>query len=594
MSVTFISHLKKSLLVFAGFFFFVLTADAAVESPAWAQPEAHLKQNLSELAVKARRSGPQRVIVGLDSGFVPEGRLSSPAVNSQRSGFARRQTDLLSALSDVQAAEIRRFKHIPFLVLELGEDAIERLAALPIVVSVQEDVYEMPVMASSNPVIGADLAWAAGYDGAGLAVAVLDSGVDSSHPFFSTSSKVVSEACYSSNTEKADSLCPGGAAESVAPGSAQNCDVATRGCEHGTHVAGTVAGNDATGPDYGVARGADIIAIQVFSRFEGAVNCGPLYDSCVGAYVSDQVAALERVYALRDQFDIAAANMSLGGSRYTDQALCDEEQAARKLAIDNLHSVGIATVIASGNSSSRNSISTPACISSAVSVGATTDADAVASFSNVADFLDLFAPGVSITSSVPGGGTAAWQGTSMAAPHVAGAWAVLRQKLPSADVDTVLSALQATGTLVDDLRSNGTVTGIPRIRVNLALDELVDPIPEFDSNPEAGTLFDFGLVYLGHSSDPMVLQVHNLGTGYLQISCELSGPQADSFVVSQCPAQVGEGDSAEIHFSCQPVAEDLNTASLDLLTSDEDEGLVSFGLGCDGFQDVVWADSFEE
>ena len=544
--------------------------------------------------MKARRSGPQRLIVGLDSGFVPEGRLSGPAMKSQRNGFAGEKSELLSALADVQAVEIRRFEHIPFLVLEMGEHAIERLAALPIVVSVQEDVYEMPVMASSNPVIGSGLAWAAGYDGTGLAVVVLDSGVDSSHPFFSMDSKVVSEACFSSNTPMADSLCPGGAEESTAPGSGQNCDVATRGCEHGTHVAGTVAGNDAVGPDYGVARGANIIAIQVFSRFEGVSSCGLFYDTCVGAFVSDQIAALEHVYALRDQFDIAAVNMSLGGTRYTDQALCDVEQAARKLAIDNLRSVGIATVIASGNSNSRDSISTPACISSAISVGATTDADVVASFSNVADFLDLYAPGVSITSSVPGGGKAEWQGTSIAAPHVAGAWAVLRQKLPSADVDTVLSAFEETGPLIDDLRSNGTVTGIPRIQVDLALDELVDPIPEFDSTPEAGTLFDFGQIYIGRASDPMVLQVHNLGTGFLEINCEFSGPQADSFVVSQCPAQVGEGDSAEIHFSCQPKAEDLNAASLDLLTNDEDEELVSFGLSCDGFQDVVWADGFEE
>jgi subtilisin family serine protease len=594
MSVTSNSHMKNSLLLLAGFFSLLFAIEVLAEPPAWAQSEAHFKETLSVLAEKARRSGPQRVIVGVDSEFVPVGWLSNPAVKSQRNGFARQQGALLTALADVQVAEIRRFEHIPFLVLELGEDAIERLAGLPMVVSVQEDLYEMPVMASSNPVIGADLAWAAGYDGTGLAVAVLDSGVDSSHPFFSTGSKVVSEACYSSNTETADSLCPRGVEESVAPGSAQNCDLETKGCEHGTHVAGTVAGNDAMGPDYGVARGADIIAIQVFSRFEGVVTCGLSYDTCVAAYVSDQIAALERVYALRDQFNIAAVNMSLGGSRYTDQALCDEEQAARKLAIDNLRSVGIATVIASGNSSSRDSISTPACISSAVSVGATTDADAVASFSNVADFLDLYAPGVSITSSVPGGEVATWQGTSMATPHVAGAWAVLRQKLPSADVDTVLAALQATGTLVDDLRSSGTVTGIPRIQVNLALGELVDPIPEFDSSPEAGTLFDFGQVYLGRTSDPMVLQVHNLGTGFLEISCEVSGPQADSFVVSQCPGQVGEGSSVEVQFSCQAVAEDINTASLDLLTNDEDEGLVSFALDCDGFQDVIWEGGFEQ
>ena len=92
----------------------------------------------------------------------------------------------------------------------------------------------------------------------------------------------------------------------------------------------------------------------------------------------------------------------------------------------------------------------------------------------------------------------------------------------------------------------------------------------------------------------MVIQVHNLGTGFLEISCEVSGPQAGSFVVSQCPGQVTEGGSVEVHFSCDPQAEDLNEASLDLLTNDADEGLVSFGLVCDGFQDVIWADNFEE
>ena len=68
----------------------------------------------------------------------------------------------------------------------------------------------------------------------------------------------------------------------------------------------------------------------------------------------------------------------------------------------------------------------------------------VASFSPVGPAVDLMAPGVSITSAVPGGGTATLNGTSMAAPHVAGAWAILRQEHPSASVSEILAILRAT------------------------------------------------------------------------------------------------------------------------------------------------------
>jgi len=109
-------------------------------------------------------------------------------------------------------------------------------------------------------------------------------------------------------------------------------------------------------------------------------------------------------------------------------------------------------------------------------VGSTTDADAISSFSNVADFLDLLAPGSLITSSVPGGGLGTWNGTSMATPHVAGAWAVLKQESPLADVDTVLAALRDTGASVDDDRSNGTVVDMRRINLDLALARFADTL----------------------------------------------------------------------------------------------------------------------
>ena len=130
-------------------------------------------------------------------------------------------------------------------------------------------------------------------------------------------------------------------------------------------------------------------------------------------------------------------------------------------------SLGIAVVIASGNNGFPTSMGAPGCISEAVSVGSITDALAVSSFSNNAPFLSLYAPGSSIDSSVPGNTFANFQGTSMATPHVAGAWAILKQAVPGASVASALAALQSTGTNVNDQRGGGG-TPHPRINVNAA------------------------------------------------------------------------------------------------------------------------------
>ena len=159
---------------------------------------------------------------------------------------------------------------------------------------------------------------------------------------------------------------------------------------------------------------------------------------------------------------MAAVNMSLGGEVYLSPAECDADNGATKAIIDTLRSVGIATVAAAGNKGAANGIGAPGCISSAISVGSTTKADAVSSFSNSAPFLSLLAPGSSIRSSVPGGGFAFFSGTSMATAHVTGAWAVMKQKNPEATVTAVLDALIVTGRSISDPK-NGIVK--PRIDV---------------------------------------------------------------------------------------------------------------------------------
>ena len=307
-----------------------------------------------------------------------------------------------------------------------------------------------------------------GYTGEGWAVAILDTGVDKTHPFLN--GKVVSEACYSSNapTIAAISVCPGGVTESTAADSGLNCDLAVEGCEHGTHVAGIAAGKNDT-HDFQVLpkthpsspyRYSPVLIIFRSARDQAPACCHiPVIRS----------RALSGCIALRNTYKIASVNMSLSAGMYA--APCNDD--TRKPIIDSLREdVDIATVIASGNNGYTNALGTPACIGSAVSVGSTTKADAVSSFSNSASFLSLLAPGSAIYSSVPGIGYEAWNGTSMAAPHVAGAWAILRQANPEAGVTEVLNALQATGEPVIDTRFGADSRVVPRIDVRNALSVL--------------------------------------------------------------------------------------------------------------------------
>ena len=141
--------------------------------------------------------------------------------------------------------------------------------------------------------------------------------------------------------------------------------------------------------------------------------------------------------------------------------------------MDNLRAAGIAPISTSGNRGSRRTIDFPGCISGVVSVGSVNGGatpEGVSGFSNSSPQLDLLAPGLDIRTSVPGGGFDSFQGTSMAAPHVAGAWAVLRSKAPTASLEEMLSVLSRTGIPVTDSR-NGLVR--PRIQVDAALDALL-------------------------------------------------------------------------------------------------------------------------
>ncbi len=419
-----------------------------------------------KIEAKLKKGGKLPVIVELNVDWRPEGRLARQlARERQVSGIKRAQERVQLAISNIHFGRTKRFKHLPFMALEVDQQILERLSRNPYVKDISEDSLSQPTLVASSPLVGANTAWELGYSGDGQAVVILDTGVESSHSFFGGS--VAHEACFSSSnsSQGATTACPNGLESQVGPGAAAPPDENISGRGHGTHVAGISAGRSSSFS--GVARGADIIAIQVFSKFPASSCSGR--SACMMSYTSDQMLALEHVYSsLRNSFafEIAAVNMSLGGAD-SHPSYCDA--SLMKAAIDQLRSVNIATVVASGNDGFIGGLSSPACISSAISVGSTTKSDTVSRFSNSASFLDLLAPGETINSSTLGNGFGLKMGTSMAAPQVTGAIAVLKSKISNATVAQVVNALVTSGLSVTDTRNGVTK---PRIRVDQALSVL--------------------------------------------------------------------------------------------------------------------------
>ncbi|MDP9865382.1 MULTISPECIES: S8 family peptidase [Streptosporangium] len=357
-----------------------------------------------------------------------------------------------------------------FIVVEGTGESLAALADDPRVVSVRRDrTYSPSDLGTGLSVIGADQAHAAGFTGKGQMIAVIDTGIDRDHP--ALHGRVVEEACFSATDDGAKSLCPGGSDTQIGTGSA-DAETAmcvkdsVNLCDHGTHVAGIAS---AVAPD------ADIMAIQVFSRIDDAESCGE--ESCLTAYESSILLALDHV--ARSTRDIAAVNLSLGGGLFN--GACDAEPALQEMKerIEALRAKGVATVAAAGNEYETGA-GAPGCISSAVTVGATDGGDVIPDWSNRGSILDLFAPGVDIDSSVPGGGRQVYSGTSMATPHVAGAFALLTQKSAEATPDALLEQLRKAGR---PIVYDGVTT--PRLDVYGALTDRA-PSPPATQSPGSG------------------------------------------------------------------------------------------------------------
>ena len=365
----------------------------------------------------------------------------------------------------------RTYSTLPYVALTVTPEALERLKSLVEVLRIAEDKrIPLPVtgeaqadngnsgvdqthLSISLDIVDAPVAWGFGYTGQGWYVAVLDTGIRSSHDMFQ--GKSIVEHCFSLGEDWFDTVnggCPNGLTEMDGPGAAAHPEGPSG---HGSHVAGIAAGNN--GSDrFGVAKDAGIIAVQVFTYFSD--------ENDVAAWQSDTLRGLEYVYTMRNTYRIASVNMSLGSSAgYSEY--CDS--AIRADAVNNLRNAGIATVISSGNESRCNAVADPACIRGAITVNGSSKQDNEYSFGNWHDeMVDLMAPGTDIISADGNNDTGyvGKSGTSMSAPHVAGAWAIMKQYDENMTIDDILTTLQNSGLMISSTRCPDR---IPKARINI-------------------------------------------------------------------------------------------------------------------------------
>ena len=248
--------------------------------------------------------------------------------------------------------------------------------------------------------LSASYTW--GTSGAGVSVYIIDTGIRTTHQDFG------GRAVWDFNAVKGN-------------------DPDTDCMGHGTHVAGTVGGTT-----YGVAKGVSLHAVKVLD--------------CTGSgRWSWVIAGIDWVTAHASK--PAVANMSLGG---------DYNQAANDAVAGSIAS-GVTYAVAAGNSTTDACTVSPASTPAALTVGATTKLDAVASYSNIGPCVDLFAPGSFILSDwITSDTTAVYlSGSSMATPHVTGAAALYLETHPTASPAAVASYLLAAATR-DRITNAGT------------------------------------------------------------------------------------------------------------------------------------------
>jgi subtilisin family serine protease len=436
-------------------------------------PEEAPRADASVLAALNRGDDILNVIVGLRDDTVPARTLAArPDPAGEPSRRVRRlaaQRRLVAEMAPGSIAVRREYESFSMLAGRATRDGVLALAHRPDVRWVTLDAVRHEhdaIPQSAQTLIQSDRTNALGFDGTGQTIAVLDTGVDYNIPELGgggfPNAKVVGGADL--GDDDADPLdCQG----------------------HGTSVASVAAG------PMGVAPGAKIVALKI----SPSAGCDSAEDSII-------LAAINWAITNRETYGIAAINLSFGGvfTDGLDHGYCDEFFPQYATALESANAAGMAFVASAGNEGLTNSVAIPACLSTAVSVGAvypdsrgnvawqdggggtfcedrSVSPDSLVCFSNSASNLSLLAPGAFWQAPTRGGTLEYFHGTSASAPAVAGAIALVRQARPELSPTAAVALLRATGKAVSDPR-NGLLT--PRIDTLKAVELAAAAFAPFD------------------------------------------------------------------------------------------------------------------
>lgn len=368
------------------------------------------------------------------------------------------------------------------------------------------DAVRKPALDQSVPLIGAPAAWSAGFDGTGVKVAVLDTGVDITHP---------------------DLVGKISARQNFTEGEEDDLDRVG----HGTHVASTIAGSGAgSGGKYkGVAPGASLLDGKVCVEY-----------GCAESWI---LAGMQ--WAAESGADVA--NMSLGGTNTPE--IDPLEQAVNDLSTQ----YGTLFVIAAGNAGADETVGSPATAEAALAVGAFTKTDELAEFSSRGPSADgwavkpeIAAPGQEIVAArskdgflgEPGQLYMPLDGTSMATPHVAGAAALLTQVHPE------WTAAQRKAALMASAKPSAEVgvfaQGAGRVDVARAITQQVTTTP---------ASVTFGLQEWPHEDDDVrtgTVTYHNGGSAAVTLQLALTGAPAGIFALGADSVTVPAGGDASV------------------------------------------------
>jgi subtilisin family serine protease len=339
--------------------------------------------------------------------------------------------------------------------------AKQRITSLPGVAEVYPSVRYHRSLFQSPAVIGAPQVWGPNLAtaGDGIKIGIIDDGIDRSHPFFSPTGFAMPRGFPKGNTAYTDAKVI--VARSFPPPSLKyryaKLPFDPVESEHGTHVAGIAAGDHGTSAPGPGGRAVQVSGIAPHAYLGNyRVLTIPTAQFGLDGNSPEIVAGIEA--AVRDGMNVI--NLSLGEPEITPSRDIVVQ------AIDGAARAGVVPVIAAGNEFDvlgYGSIDSPGSAPDAITAAAATKAGSIAGFSSGGPTPyslrlkpDVSAPGVSILSSVPVhlGSWRYFDGTSMAAPHVAGAAAVLRQRHPTWTVAQIKSALVLTGNPVAAARGS--------------------------------------------------------------------------------------------------------------------------------------------